>query len=298
MQRLDPLLSWTLFDGGKRLQLRFPDGNHVTFDSDAETVARCLDDFDKHGIVAKPNDSIAAELARLLMSRRAITSRSDSGSDWALDVFDYILRWSDEGAALGTPLMSLNDARALVRGAGWLADVLRECMATLGVAHASNVPDATFVVDCQDRQNPQQFSATNAFAVQQGLPCFFVYREVSRIVVGPLVVPRQSACYQCYSARLEANAPFPAEHAAYQTYAATETQPRPSQVAVGLVNYLLARAVLCTVTGAYELFEPGVIYSYDFVSLDTSTQRVLKVPRCEACSKVAGKPMRSVRSVI
>ena len=66
MQRLDPLLTWTVFDGGKRLQLRFPDGNHITFDSDAETVARCLEDFGEHGIVNRPNNRIATELARLL----------------------------------------------------------------------------------------------------------------------------------------------------------------------------------------------------------------------------------------
>lgn len=225
-------------------------------------------------------------------------SRPNSGSDWALDVFDYVLRWSDEEATLATPLAPLSDARALVRGTGWLAEVMREGLATLGVAHVSKAPDATFVVDCQDRQNPQQFSATNTLALQQDVPCFFVYREVSRIVVGPLVVPKQSACYQCYKARVEANAPFPAEYVAYQASVAAETPPRPSQVAVGLVNYLLARAVLCTVTGAFELFEPGVIYSYDFITLESSSQRILKVPRCEACSKTAGKPVRAVRSIV
>ncbi len=298
--RMDPLLEWNTVGDGTRLQLRFPDGRHVTFDRDADRVAQCLESLEARDY--RP-DEVAHALIDLLGQRRAFSSLTDAGADWALDLYDYVFRQARVGA--DTTMSDVDAARAVpvtVLGNGWMRDQTFAAVDALGMrftCETCELDAGALLVVASDQFDPQLCLEANAFAVGAGAKAIFVHRELGHIVFGPFVIPGQSACYDCYYERVRASMPHKDEFDA-QALAAVErraTRRTPSRIVAGLTQSLLATHVLAAAAGAYDLCEPGTIISFDVVSMKKVRQPVQKLPRCPTCSMAGVRPRRAIRAI-
>lgn len=300
--RLDPSLEWNLVGSGDRLQLRFPDGQSITFDRDVARLDRCLAALAAGTFEA---DDVGLALLSLLRERSALTVLDDAGADWAIDIYEFAFRRaqgpegaprSDVNAARGTPLC--------VFGSGWMQEQALAAAEALGMRRRVLIdelgPDGLLLVT-SDRYDPDFFRSANRQAVSTGARAVFAHRQLSRIVVGPLVLPRESACYECYFQRQRAASRFKAEFDSRvrAAAAARATAARsPSRVAAGLCQSLLALLLLAAAARAYDVFEPGTLVSFDVLTLEKSRQPVLRLPRCSVCSDAGSRPGRAVRELV
>jgi bacteriocin biosynthesis cyclodehydratase domain-containing protein len=104
------------------------------------------------------------------------------------------------------------------------------------------------------------------------------------VTIGPLIVPHETACFECLVLRRESTSGCAEELALFRGSPAPA--PRPTILAVAAA---LAAEVVVRWLGTRDASLPGALFtvrSLDGISVDT--HRVLRVPRCPACSRVAG----------
>ncbi len=302
-QRLNMLVSWHYLDDG-RLQLRFPDGDHLTFDAHRDTIVATVEALAAGE--AAPDGPVAHELVALLAERRMFVATPTA--DWLVDAIDYVVSLSDDGrgqTAKGrSPIVRARQTRLVIDGVGWLADRVRAAAGQAGLDVADAAGDIAgagggprLLVAVADMIAYDHFSRVNADAVASGTPVMFLWREVARLVMGPLVLPGETACFECYRTRVRANMAFIGEFDALARWTPDSRRPQSSAVSNGLAETLIARTLLFAAAQAWDLFEPGTIHSFDALSLETQRQPVLKVARCPVCSPHAARPARSIRAI-
>lgn len=294
--RLNSLVTWHEVEGD-RLQVRFPDGDHITFDRDGAAIGRLLTEMSSAARV--DDDPLAAALFDLLGDRNMLIRAATPDRDWMEDALEYVLRLA-EGQPNISPLEKARGMLMHIRGTGWLADLTREACAVVGINTVNPQildDEPGLIVAVADLVSYDWFSHVNAEAVANGVPVVFVWREVGRIVVGPLVLPRLSACFECYRRRVRMNVKFAAEFDAQARAQPAELAAAGSELASGSARTFIARQLLLIAAGAYDMVEPGAVHSYDLLTLEHGRQPVLKVPRCPVCSSLAQSPKRSVRAI-
>lgn len=270
------------------------DGSH----SIAEVLARF--DDDDHGAVVG--------VLRQLEERRIVyDAAEDAGpepagdvaaSNWyvsdadleAIDASVTVVAAGDVGSILLDDLLATGvSAVTVVRAGGaTVGDRDDDRVETVDRSAAdlrTRLAESDVAAVVADRPAPEQFDAVNRAAHEVGTP--FVAGQLCGYdgLVGPMVLPGESSCYECFVGRRDANLPAPDEFRAFQ---ATAERPGPSVsafarvveglVTVDLLNYL-----------SYGLgFTVGRVLHYDFSYLRVEGNEVLRLPRCDVCGKPTG----------
>ena len=109
-----------------------------------------------------------------------------------------------------------------------------------------------------------------------------------RAVVGPIIVPGASCCWQCYRLRRAGASGFG------DAWAALDAAPGPqlAGAAAALVAAFAAQVALCAVVDAVGVAVPaGVAWAIELAPEVAVTRHVVhRVPRCPACSRAAALP--------
>jgi bacteriocin biosynthesis cyclodehydratase domain-containing protein len=105
--------------------------------------------------------------------------------------------------------------------------------------------------------------------------------------VGPLIVPGETCCYECYTAR----------KAAALRYADTTGMAEmiPTLLPTGMIIYGILASIAANIAvrwlGLGDSFLPGRLHAYEVANgLELTRHDVLRVPRCNACSPAARAP--------
>jgi molybdopterin-synthase adenylyltransferase len=125
--------------------------------------------------------------------------------------------------------------------------------------------------------------AWNDVALEQGLPFLPVVIEDLVAYVGPLVVPHQTPCFECFLRRRysnldEARAREPVE--LRDSGAIAGLHPAISAVAAGAAALELSKFFLPWPSSR----QVGYLLTFNLLAGRCGRHRVLKVPRCPACS--------------
>lgn len=126
------------------------------------------------------------------------------------------------------------------------------------------------------------FGDWNAQALEAGAPWLQVLPFDGRYAaLGPLYLPGDTCCYECFQRRRAANVDFGQELRLLEhAPAAYPAAPAVDSVVAGLAALLVLRWLILGdhyVPGAFYAFEPGA-------PLGLSLHHVHRVPRCPACS--------------
>jgi bacteriocin biosynthesis cyclodehydratase domain-containing protein len=102
--------------------------------------------------------------------------------------------------------------------------------------------------------------------------------------IGPLYVPGETCCYECYRRRRAANVPYPDEFWALERAPAAESEPPALTMAVaGIAATLLLRWLVLD-----DTFVPATLYALELAETPRLGEHVVyRVPRCPACSAAA-----------
>lgn len=113
--------------------------------------------------------------------------------------------------------------------------------------------------------------------------------------VGPLVVPGETACFECFRQRVATHVPDPHVRLAIEAAAAGGRGPAgfvPPMTA--LLGDLAAMELLKFFGLGPPLWQVGTVIEVNLMLPDVTARRVLKLPRCPICTPVAERPSLSI----
>ena len=142
------------------------------------------------------------------------------------------------------------------------------------------------LVYCPDDFRAEVCQQLNTLALAMG-SSLLVYRESPFAVeLGPLIVPRQTACYVCYELRRKAAEPNPVPD---------ETPPpRGAGLSFSCGVHLLALEIVKILTRAAFPVTRGKLWRLGLFDGSVSVHPVLKLPRCPACGVQRSNPPRRI----
>lgn len=135
--------------------------------------------------------------------------------------------------------------------------------------------NSTCVVVCLDTPNPELMSAVNEAALREQWKWLPGQIESGVAMIGPAVVPHQSACYRCFALRREADLPAP--HALPVNSIAA---PTPLFACAGS---LIALETVRMLSGIALPQTMGRVLKIDFFAPEMTWLRVLRLPNCPDC---------------
>ena len=124
-----------------------------------------------------------------------------------------------------------------------------------------------------------------------GVTSLFGHLDGLDAVVGPVVVPGQTACWNCVRLRQLANADHPEEaHALQASLLSARPSPRPRTYLApmaSLLGHCLALEAIKTVSRYTPSYLVGRVLVQNLVTLGTTLHSVIRMPWCEICGGAA-----------
>jgi bacteriocin biosynthesis cyclodehydratase domain-containing protein len=193
----------------------------------------------------------------------------------------------DEEAAVAR----LQDSTAVVLGRGPLASELLRLLRLSGLGDVRALgwdddrPEATLVAAAPGADEIVRLPEWNAACVRTRAAWIQLLPFNGRFaVVGPLYVPGETACYECFRLRRAANVGFAEEFWALEgARPRWGSTPALDALLAGSAGALILRWLL-----GRDALLPGRFFAIGFDdALTVKAHEVLRVPRCPACSGLA-----------
>jgi bacteriocin biosynthesis cyclodehydratase domain-containing protein len=150
-----------------------------------------------------------------------------------------------------------------------------------------------FLVACQESPGFTFFETINQACLATGTRWIHVAIEGTTALLGPTIIPNQTACYVCYESRVNSNLRDLDNYLAYKNKMSHGAET-VDEGFFGPLWSLLASHVAIEVTRIVSGFASpetiGRFYLIDQMSPEAVGHNVLRVPRCSAC--YSREPMR------
>ncbi|MCU1264096.1 MAG: Molybdopterin biosynthesis protein MoeB [Acidobacteria bacterium] len=155
------------------------------------------------------------------------------------------------------------------------------------------IEGSDFVINCLDQGQSSLVYKLNRACLQAGIRWTSGATEGTEVVIGPTVVPFETACYLCYKMRTVACAGNPEDEFAFESFLDRRKQDDSGRrenlvVGVGLAASLLSLEAMKAVSANLSPSAIGKIVVFDLLSLESSKHVVLRKPWCPACFKSEG----------
>ena len=141
-----------------------------------------------------------------------------------------------------------------------------------------------FLIACQDTTDYRFFEAVNAACLETRTRWMHVSISGTKGIMGPTIIPRQSACYVCYDKRMASNASELQGYLAYQK----QTELSKSEGFLSPLWSTLAEQVALEMARIISGFAPpktiGRLYEFEATTPTADGHDVLRLPRCPACN--------------
>ncbi|PSP79384.1 hypothetical protein BRC81_05220 [Halobacteriales archaeon QS_1_68_20] len=211
-----------------------------------------------------------------------------------------VISVGDVGRQIATDLLDVgvDSVRFLQLESGASLDALRDRdrfvdLAAEGVDVTEAVETAEFVVYAAEEPRPDLLREINDQALETSTPWHLTQVYGLDGIVGPTILPGETACYECFEQRTLANVAEPAGYEAYldrhpdsEALAHRKLAPLSRQVAgyavLDLMNYFsFGRG-----------FTTGRVITVDGLDLSVETNDVLQLPRCPSCGTRPGQEVQ------
>jgi bacteriocin biosynthesis cyclodehydratase domain-containing protein len=207
---------------------------------------------------------------------------------------DFFSYFTFDGHALAR---KLGEAKLAVVNYGWLLPHVLAALRDYGMKKITVfsdrdldfLPDLTdfdLLVFCADYLLPPVEEKINRFSLHRGIPWIRAVLQAHRGEIGPLVIPRRSACWKCGDLRSKANRKHYEEYLNYEKYAA-ENAGKVRYAAPPGCHRLLAEALALECVKYISGYLPPAVLNaqlrLDFMAPACEVHPLLKLPRCPHC---------------
>lgn len=126
----------------------------------------------------------------------------------------------------------------------------------------------------------------NRQALQAQEICLYVFMFPEFIRVGPLVIPGETACLQCFYWRARASASDEPTWLALQEISASRSHSIMVEAIAGLVGTLEAVRIA---SGSHNGIAPATFRDLSLVNWSSTAHQVLRLPSCPSCGGAGGR---------
>lgn len=162
----------------------------------------------------------------------------------------------------------------------------------------SLIASSQLVILTSDNMALSGYERTNDSCLRLGRPWISARIDRNVGMIGPYVVPGQTACFACYELRARANADHASDHESiYRHWHTVQDCPPNWPVlppATQLLGNQLALDALRVIGGQRLSAAYGKVLHIDLDSLLCQAHEVLKLPRCPACSRSRLRPLTRI----
>lgn len=277
----------------ERMQLRVPNGQHLTFDEHSVQLFQAFELL-RSGTAQPALDAIlgaelAAELITLLDSR-GLVDANDQRSQFQ--------RLLDQHLTTGGRVVDATPPRAAALvGEGRIATLVRNAIGGASCNHAGASVIETLLVAMSDTDNLDEMLMINQRAIQENRPVTFIRWDQRRLIVGPFVVPGETACLDCAAHRQRAASIHIDELIAWRRAGSVHPPFEGGEILDNFVMVVAMRHISAIMAGAHAIARPGAVTMVDPVTLEIVTAPVLRLPRCPSCRPGNDRPQRSIRDL-
>jgi bacteriocin biosynthesis cyclodehydratase domain-containing protein len=144
--------------------------------------------------------------------------------------------------------------------------------------------EADLWVYCPDSFSIQEASYLNISCLQAGVPLLVHRSRLLTFEFGPLIIPGETACYECLLARQRAAIGViePDQHEPEHTPARLNIALGPEWIALEIVRWL----------AGFEAATKSRVWRFDILSGLCHISPILKLPRCSICGVHRQRPVR------
>ncbi|MCZ0753789.1 TOMM precursor leader peptide-binding protein [Aeromonas enteropelogenes] len=285
-----------------RVQLRFPDNNHVTLEFDSKTLQEIL----------TTNSALSREDWIVRITQCGVTVEE------AADLLDGLIAVGAIHAERMTvsnafdALLAHEDCRSRQVKQGDIDDFVINCVGVYGTGELARItqdaadvvfgikrpsvvePDMVFV--CCDIDDMPTLLDTWKTAPEARLKIAFWF-DGGALRLGPVYVPGESACISCFVTRTDAASQFIDEAVAYHTSSPLAACILPLGLTIAsLATYIVMRTFHLAKSGQFNVLEPGTIETWAVLTGMSSKKFVLRNPFCPGCSDI-DRPKRAIRDM-
>lgn len=154
------------------------------------------------------------------------------------------------------------------------------------------------VVMCSDTMSLPAVDRLNAACLTAGTAWLPVRVDRNSAIIGPYVVPGDTACFTCYELRNRANSDYPDDHGAifhFRTTSSACAGPWPALASfTAVIGHLVAIDLLGVIAGRKLPAALGRIIHMSPGGFTSKHHEILKLPRCPACSRLRSRPMSRI----
>jgi bacteriocin biosynthesis cyclodehydratase domain-containing protein len=203
----------------------------------------------------------------------------------------FLAATSPRGWSPARVARAVSAARVAVAGDGAAAAEVARLLRLAGIAEVERAsltgpaPSSDLVVAAPASRELPALADWNATALASGTTWVAALPfDGSIAAVGPLFVPAETCCYECYRLRRATNSGYFSEYRALEREPARYPVPPPVLAAVaGLVSVVALRWIVDRDPGL-----PGMLLALELGGPPAlTTHHVYRVPRCGACSTIA-----------
>lgn len=164
------------------------------------------------------------------------------------------------------------------------------------------VAKASVVAVLSDNMSMAGYDRTNEACIKHGVRWVSARIDRQRAIIGPFVIPRQTACFACFEARSRANADHPEDHEALYRHwkevrGCDGTWPSLLPFA-GIVGNFVALDLLRVLAGEHLSAAAGRVIHIELSTMERSVHEVLKLPRCPACSRLRDRNPTKIWDIV
>ncbi|TCI93818.1 TOMM precursor leader peptide-binding protein [Tenacibaculum sp. M341] len=275
------------------LQIRQPNGEHITFDNHVEDISNVLNLLQGTYTKSTPVDEdIMRQVIELLISKGFLVDSAYSKSQFE--------RIADLNKNKEIKYKESKLPRSVfVTGEGKLSEILRESLAATNIKiNKANNPNSLKVV-IADQDNHEFLRAENKKSVNDNQFTIFFRWTGGKFRIGPLLLPNESACLECAYQRELGSSLFPNE---MNTYLNTEATSFPNYeggpVLDSLAASIIIRQIILILRGDFDLLGTSNIITIDPLTLNVKHSSVLKLPRCKVCGSESHSPSKNLHDLI
>ncbi len=203
-------------------------------------------------------------------------------------------------------LASLREARIALIGEEILLEAIQNALAGMGArpvtldfeslesmfssrlkkSDKASAGNLNYLIACERSPSFQFFEKINALCLEQQMRWIRVALEGTTAVMGPAIIPHQSACYVCYEGRIASNIQEQEEYLAFKEHLENNS-PHPDEgfplPLIDVVAGQTALEVVRQITGFAPPHTIGRFYEFKSISPAGVGHTVLRLPRCPAC---------------
>jgi bacteriocin biosynthesis cyclodehydratase domain-containing protein len=201
--------------------------------------------------------------------------------------------------SLSNPLGGKPSAwRVALIGSGHLARQIGASMVEHGVTVETYADLSTIktqddhillAVVCSDNEDHTFFRNINSQAVDAGITSIYLSLDWQLARCGPLVIPKATACYECYFHRVCSTRRFQAEFSAKAMAANVQYSPIPNKLTIQWAVALATTQILSYFSGIIGDLHLSPIREVDVIRAEVDHSHLLKLPRCPVCGSASAK---------